>query len=265
MCTKRCGTETMKYVNGGEYKGEWKDDIVHGKGTRMKYANGNVYKGEFVDGKRCGTGTMKYVNGGEYKGEWKDDIKHGKGTRMKYANGNVYKGEFVDGKRCGTGMMKYVNGHEYEGEFKDGHKNGKGTITMSTGDIYDGQWENNLRNGEFTLTLANGDLFKQVYFQGELISKKRCASDVTPIHDLLPSPRSCADVTSDIIVLDEDDKECRVCNNNFLTDINAENENVRLHLPVIGSCQHIFCYGCVLQMARSRANIRNPIFANRKH
>ena len=188
----------VKAKMGNHYIGAVNDNgTAHGIG-RMKYANGNVYKGEFVDGKRCGTGMMKYVNGGEYKGEWKDDIKHGKGTRMKYANGNVYKGEFVDGKRCGTGMMKYVNGHEYEGEFKDGHKNGKGTITMSSGDIYDGQWENNLRNGEFTLTLANGDLFKQVYFQGELILKKRCASDVTPIHDLLPSPRSCADVTSDV-------------------------------------------------------------------
>jgi hypothetical protein len=80
MCTKRCGTETMKYVNGGEYKGEWKDGIVHRKGTRIKYANGNVYKCEFVDGKRFGTGTMKYVNWHEYEGEFKDGHKDGKGT-----------------------------------------------------------------------------------------------------------------------------------------------------------------------------------------
>jgi hypothetical protein len=135
----------------------------------------------------------------------------------------------------------------YDGEWNYDCRHGKGTFEDSNGNILVGEWEDGVQNGEFTQKLANGDLFKQVYFQGKRISNKRCISDVTPIHDLFPSPRSCADDTFDIIILDEHDKECQVCMNEFLTDVDAKK-------PVVGLCNHVFCHGCVLKTARSRRN-----------
>ena len=37
------------YLDGGEYRGEWVDDKIHGKGVSM-YANGNTYDGEVSRG-----------------------------------------------------------------------------------------------------------------------------------------------------------------------------------------------------------------------
>lgn len=42
------GNGRMKFDNGNEYEGQWKNDMRNGKGT-MKYASGNVYTGESVN------------------------------------------------------------------------------------------------------------------------------------------------------------------------------------------------------------------------
>ena len=146
---------------------------------------------------------------------------HGKGT-YTWLNGDMYAGDWRNDKRHGKGKSKYTDGEEYDGEWYEDHKHGKGTFKSSSGNILVGEWKNGVKYGEFTSKKANGELFKQVYIQGELVSNKKCVSDVTPIHGLLSSPRSCADDTFDIIILDEHDKECQVCMNKFLTDVDAK-------------------------------------------
>ena len=69
---------TLKWFNGNEYTGTWKNNQRFGKG-RMAYANGAVYEGEFIGSR-----------------------KHGKGT-MKFADGRFYEGMFVAGKPSGKG------------------------------------------------------------------------------------------------------------------------------------------------------------------
>jgi hypothetical protein len=58
-----------EYCNGDVYKGEWRNNYVHGKGI-MNYAN----------------------NGDVYEGHWKNNEKHGKGI-MNYSNSDVYEGD----------------------------------------------------------------------------------------------------------------------------------------------------------------------------
>ena len=45
----------MKYVDGSEYTGEWKNNMREGMGTQ-RYANGEVYEGMWHNDKRNGHG-----------------------------------------------------------------------------------------------------------------------------------------------------------------------------------------------------------------
>ena len=42
----------MKYKNGDEYEGDWKDDIRHGQGKYRFALSGNEYDGEWKGGKK---------------------------------------------------------------------------------------------------------------------------------------------------------------------------------------------------------------------
>jgi hypothetical protein len=111
------------FTDGGNYVGEWKNDMANGQGT-FTYANGDKYVGEWKDGKKHGQGTYIMADGGNYVGEWKNDMANGQGT------------------------YTYVNGDKYVGEFKDDKKYGQGTYTMADGTVYKGLWENDEFLGE---------------------------------------------------------------------------------------------------------------------
>ena len=224
-----------------------KNGIAHGIGER-RHANGNVYVGNFVNGKKCGKGKMTFPDGCEYEGDWENDQKHGKG-KYTWPDGETYVGNYPNGKKHGKGKMKYANWDEYFGEWEDGRKHGKGKYTSSRGNIIIGEWEKGVMNGEFTLKRKNGKVFKQVYVQGDLKSNKQCVSDITSIHRLLSSPRSCAEDIYDVIVFNQYDKECPICSEKFHPDVDAKK-------PVIGSClcNYTICHKCVLDTAQSKMN-----------
>ena len=54
-------------TENGEYKGEWKNNMIHGKGT-FTWNNGDEYVGEFRENKKNGQGTFTYANGNKYVG-----------------------------------------------------------------------------------------------------------------------------------------------------------------------------------------------------
>ena len=65
------------YTTGhGDYTGEWKNNKMHGQGTK------------------------NFSNGDKYVGEWKNDKRYGKGTHT-YSNGTVEKGLWIDGEFLG--------------------------------------------------------------------------------------------------------------------------------------------------------------------
>ena len=75
----------------------------------VKYANGIQYVGEFRDGKRGGQGTVILPTGETYAGAWRNGKMNGQGILIT-ANGTKYIGEFRDGMLNGTATEYLPNG-----------------------------------------------------------------------------------------------------------------------------------------------------------
>lgn len=59
----------LKFSNQDEYKGQFKDDELNGKGV-YHHANGDVFEGMWIRGKKHGRGEMTCVDGRTMIGEW---------------------------------------------------------------------------------------------------------------------------------------------------------------------------------------------------
>ena len=108
----------------GRYDGDWKADIMHGKGCR-KYPNGDTYDGEFREGKRHGEGRFYYANGDMFWGSFEDNEMHGFG-RYYYASGKRFEGDFVRGERCGRGKLQCKDGRMEIFQYVKNERVGKG-------------------------------------------------------------------------------------------------------------------------------------------
>ena len=66
----------MDYGDGGFYKGQWQNDLMHGKGieteTKGKHA-GEIYTGNWKNGKKHGNFIFKDKSGKKRKELWKED------------------------------------------------------------------------------------------------------------------------------------------------------------------------------------------------
>ncbi|KAL7544051.1 hypothetical protein ACHAXR_013490 [Thalassiosira sp. AJA248-18] len=200
-----------------------------------------------------GWGKIKFADGANYVGEIENGKAHGKG-KYTNANGNEYDGEWVEDKRHGTGKQTFADGAVYEGEFKDHKQHGKGKMTYTNGNVYDGEWKAGKKHGPVTMAKANGDVYKQVYDNGKLESNNKRRAN--PINGP-PSQRPPTSETADSVVkLTEDFTVCFICTDEFTTDTNSADDDIQKHLPVLGTCDHCFCHGCVLkqQMAHAEEN-----------
>ena len=94
------------YNDGKYYIGQFKNNLMHGKGIDY-YSNGNIlYEGDFVNDKYEGYGKYIWENGEYYIGQEKNGLSHGKGIDY-YSNGKIkYEGDFVNDKYEGYG--KYI-------------------------------------------------------------------------------------------------------------------------------------------------------------
>jgi hypothetical protein len=104
---KRQGYMEEQICSGGKYTGEWKNNLMHGRGE-FKFTREGKERGDY------------------YVGEWQNGHQHGKGTYY-YRNGDRYEGEWARGQKTGRGMMFLANGDKYEGDFSDGERKGRGT------------------------------------------------------------------------------------------------------------------------------------------
>ena len=104
--------EEKTWPDGTIYKGEFLDDMCHGKGV-MTWPNGTKFEGEFCKGKRK-KGTLTFPDGSIYKGEFLDDMRHGKGV-VTWPKGDKFEGEFCKGKRK-KGTYTFADGKIYKGE-----------------------------------------------------------------------------------------------------------------------------------------------------
>ena len=117
---KKIGEGTYEWNNGDKYEGEFKDDLMHGKG-KLTIVGKGTYEGEFVRGKKSGEGTFKFINGDRYIGEWVDDKMQGSG-QYTFANGDYYKGTFANNQFNGSGTYT-KDGKSYAGTWKNNEYN----------------------------------------------------------------------------------------------------------------------------------------------
>lgn len=160
MQAKKCGPrKTVFFPDGQKFRGEWLNNLRHGKGKQF-YKNGSKYEGDWKEDLRHGLGILWAWDVGcfrvKYSGEWQGDIPHGIGTHYD-DHGNVYEGNWVNGQRCGLGKMTYETDSAdaatdiYEGEWQADLRHGRGTMTYGQQNVYEGHWHNDKRNGMGTM------------------------------------------------------------------------------------------------------------------
>ncbi len=94
--------EVLKVDISGEYLGDCKNGLAHGKGLAKGQ---NTYEGEFKKGLPNGKGTIIYSDGGKYMGEWKDGARQGEGIYTTKINGadvvsdGIWKNDAYVGKK----------------------------------------------------------------------------------------------------------------------------------------------------------------------
>lgn len=121
-------TVWYKFADGkGRYKGEWKNGLPNGNGTKHSYKDDSYIYGNFVDGFLEGYGKQTFEQTWEktqpyYEGEFKRNNYHGKGE-YHYGDGDYYKGDWKDSKYHGQGASysKRLD-RTWVGEYKNDEK-----------------------------------------------------------------------------------------------------------------------------------------------
>jgi hypothetical protein len=194
------GFGVMRWADGGQYEGEWKQDRRHGSG-KMRYANGDVFEGLWHNDSRVdGEGRMLYSNGDVYQGQFKNDMRHGEGTivysgaglAVTQNQGDRFVGQWAFDRRAdGFGTMYFADGGVYEGEWVAELRHGMGKMTYGSsaaqphtrgrgpplyswdndestplhppivGDCFEGEWTSDERkDGHGKMSFADGRLYE---------------------------------------------------------------------------------------------------------
>ncbi|MFJ1366978.1 AHH domain-containing protein [Capnocytophaga canimorsus] len=181
------GLGVMKYNNGNEFQGSWKQGNYHGLGLLLQdqdsifgYWNEGkltgdalyktssfIYDGGFVDNIPTGIGCLISSDGNYYSGSWIDGKRNGIGD-IFFANGDRYSGEWENNEFHGIG--KFIYNHDnssYEGEWKNGLQDGQGNYN-SPNFYYRGDWEKGWMDGEGILVFKNGDRYEGTIHENKI-------------------------------------------------------------------------------------------------
>ena len=95
----------MIYKDGSNYNGEFLGKKKHGYGIETFPLNGGFYKGNFKEDKKDGEGTLELPNGYKYTGSWRNGKREGKGEefipRLGYMIDVTQKGNWNNDKPQG--------------------------------------------------------------------------------------------------------------------------------------------------------------------
>lgn len=81
--------------NSVVYRGEWRDDLQHGRGLlfrRQTEGNDGVYEGDFVQNKFCGSGKFTYNDKTSIEGQWLDGKPMDGDWSINYSDGSKFYG-----------------------------------------------------------------------------------------------------------------------------------------------------------------------------
>jgi len=161
------GIGLVKYNDGNELNGTWKDGLFSDNGTFV-YPNGSKYIGGYKGGKFHGQGILTFSNGEKNEGIFKEGfIWDGFGAEG-LSDGSKYVGEYKDGKFHGQGTTTSFDGSKYTGEYKNGQMDGQGTFTSSDGSKYIGEYKNGQMDGQGTFTSSDGSKYIGEYKNGQM-------------------------------------------------------------------------------------------------
>lgn len=113
--------------------GFYKDNLLHGSGTRYSYKeNGElnyILKGAFKNGNCHGSCEEIYGDASSFKGEYEDGERNGMGTlQLTYSRLSGYFDK--DGLQGNGTYIDLSQNFKWEGPFVNGKKNGQGVVTF---------------------------------------------------------------------------------------------------------------------------------------
>eukprot|EP00759_Apiculatamorpha_spiralis_P002973 PhF_6_TR11326/c0_g1_i1/m.18291 len=123
------GQGILRYVNGSQYKGEFKRGHCHGQGELRKPPKGGVgkievYTGQFRFGKPHGQGVLRKSNGHTFKGTFEGGVPHGSGilsTRHGTFNA-VYDNGVCASRQPVTWMVDPLSPKKKGGDFSSSRR-----------------------------------------------------------------------------------------------------------------------------------------------
>lgn len=128
------------------YKGNFDNGKKSGYGEILNILTEKItYKGEFKNDLKHGKGIEYLSDGSEYNGSFINNIREGLGI-LKFSNGTVYEGNFRSGEIQGYGKLNWSKDKYYSGEFSEGKLNGLGTFIQDKV-LFRGYYKNNKKDG----------------------------------------------------------------------------------------------------------------------
>jgi len=122
--------DDQKLEWAGTYKGEWAQNLKHGKGV-FTYRNKDKYEGDWLKGNKHGNGVYTYANGDRYEGEFHENYMHGRGILYVQAEGNRLAGNWWKDELHGEAIVTLANGETY----KETYEWGELKSTTAKGDM----------------------------------------------------------------------------------------------------------------------------------
>jgi len=142
-CVMRFGPEDPE--GRAFYKGQIHNGKFHGQGT-LRWANGGEYEGEWKDGLMHGRGRFYYL------GRESDCTEKGcaGGLGCVEGEGKVYEGRWIEGLLEGSGCIRYslhdpLGRESFIGNFSGGAIEGKGEMRWRNGLRCVGVWDQGIR------------------------------------------------------------------------------------------------------------------------
>jgi len=138
------------------YMGEFKDNVMHGKGE-MRWTDGVRVITQWVEGLKQGEAILYSPDGSTWTGQYVNDIREGPGRRVDVTFGYTFEGNYCDDER-GDGAIRWLNGDSWVGRYfsedleEEISRNewlSEGVLTFAeTGNTLKGQWlDLSMKNG----------------------------------------------------------------------------------------------------------------------